>query len=45
VESEPGTAIYLPRGTVHAIRVIKTCELLYGFDQPDLRECGITWVE
>jgi quercetin dioxygenase-like cupin family protein len=45
VEATAGTAIYLPRGTVHAIRATKKLELIYGFDQPDFRECGITWLE
>lgn len=44
-EIHPGTAIYLPRGTVHAIRTTKAIEMLYGFDKPDFRECGIKWLE
>jgi quercetin dioxygenase-like cupin family protein len=44
-EFNAGTAVYLPRGTVHAIRTRSRIQMLYGFDKPDFRECGITWVE
>lgn len=47
VESGPGTAIYLPPGTVHAVRTRagETMTMVYAFSSGDFRDAGTTWLE
>jgi quercetin dioxygenase-like cupin family protein len=47
VEATPGTAIYLPRGTVHAVRTRagETMTMVYAFSCGDFRDAGTTWLE
>ena len=46
VQASAGTAIYLPKRTVHAIRTSDTgMQLLWAFDKPDFRDAGTTWLE
>jgi quercetin dioxygenase-like cupin family protein len=47
VEARPGTAIYLPSGTVHAVRTRpgETMTMVYGFSCGDFRDAGTTWLE
>src|SRR5437762_2574682 len=47
VEAEPGTAIYLPAGTVHAVRTRpgEHMTMVYGFSSGDFRDTGCTWLE
>ena len=47
VEAEAGTAIYLPAGTVHAVRTRagETMTMVYGFSSGDFRDAGTTWLE
>ncbi len=46
-EAAAGTAIYLPEGTVHAVRTRpdESVTILYGFACGDFREAGTTWLE
>lgn len=47
VEAEPGTAIYLPVGTRHAVRTRpgETMRMVYCFSRGDFRDAGTTWLE
>jgi quercetin dioxygenase-like cupin family protein len=47
VEAPAGTAIYLPPGTVHALRTREgeTMTMVYGFSTGDFRDAGTTWLE
>lgn len=47
VRATPGTAIYIPRNTVHAVRndTESVCEFLAGFNRPEYGECGIVYDE
>jgi quercetin dioxygenase-like cupin family protein len=47
VEARPGTAFYMPPGTVHAVRTREgeRVKLIFGFSKGDFRECGTTWLE
>jgi quercetin dioxygenase-like cupin family protein len=47
IEATPGTAVYLPAGTVHAVRTRpgETTTMVYGFSCGDFRDAGTTWVE
>lgn len=47
VEATPGTAIYLPPGTVHAVRMRpgERVKMVYGFSSGDFRDTGTTWLE
>jgi quercetin dioxygenase-like cupin family protein len=47
IEGTPGTAFYLPAGTVHAVRTraSEQMTLLYGFPCGDFREAGTVWLE
>lgn len=47
VEATPGTAIYLPAGTHHAVRTRQgeTMTLVYCFSTGDFRDAGTTWLE
>lgn len=47
VEATPGTAVYLPEGTVHAVRTRdrESVAILYGFDEGIAEEVSVTWLE
>jgi quercetin dioxygenase-like cupin family protein len=47
VEGTPGTAIYLPEGTIHAVRTREneSVTILYGFDEGILENITVTWLE
>jgi len=47
VEATPGTAIYLPAGTIHAVRTgsEQGMTMVYGFSSGDFRDVGTTWLE
>ena len=46
VQASAGTAIYIPKRTVHSIRTTDSgMKLLWAFDKPDFRDAGITWLE
>lgn len=47
VEAGPGTAVYLPEGTVHAVRTraSETVTILYGFDEGIAEHISVTWLE
>ncbi len=47
VEAAPGTAIYIPAGTPHAVRTRpgETMTMVYGFSSGDFRDAGTTWLE
>lgn len=47
VEATPGTAIYIPPNTVHAVRTRadEHMTMVYGFSCGDFRDAGTTWVE
>lgn len=47
VEATPGTAIYLPEGTVHAVRTRdhESVSILYGFDEGISENVAVTWLE
>lgn len=46
-EGMPGTAIYLPEGTIHAIRTREneSVTILYGFDEGIAEDISVTWLE
>jgi mannose-6-phosphate isomerase-like protein (cupin superfamily) len=45
-EAGPGTAMYIPAGTAHAIETgtSDSMELLYSFSTPDLSAIGTEWL-
>jgi quercetin dioxygenase-like cupin family protein len=47
VEAAPGTAVYLPPGTRHAVRTRpgETMTMVYCFSSGDFRDAGTTWLE
>ncbi|HEX6349009.1 MAG TPA: dimethylsulfonioproprionate lyase family protein [Candidatus Dormibacteraeota bacterium] len=47
VEAAPGTAFYMPAGTVHAVRTRagEKLTMVYGFSSGDFRDTGTTWLE
>lgn len=46
VSASAGTAIYLPKRTVHAIRTTNSgMQMLWAYDKPDFRDVGTTWLE
>jgi mannose-6-phosphate isomerase-like protein (cupin superfamily) len=47
VEAAPGTAVYLPEGTVHAVRTRggESVAILYGFDEGIAENVSVTWLE
>ena len=47
VEATPGTAFYLPEGTVHSVRTREneSVSLLYGFDEGISENISVTWLE
>jgi quercetin dioxygenase-like cupin family protein len=47
VLATPGTAIYLPPNTVHAVRTRagERMTMVYGFSSGDFRDAGTTWLE
>lgn len=47
VEATPGTAVYLPAGTRHAVRTRQgeTMTMVYCFSSGDFRDAGTTWLE
>lgn len=47
IEATPGTAIYLPEGTVHAARTREheSVVILYGFDEGIGENVAVTWLE
>ena len=47
VEAMTGTAIYLPEGTVHAVRTREheSVTILYGFDEGIAENISVTWLE
>ena len=47
VEATPGTAFYLPEGTVHAVRTREgeSVTILYGFDEGIAENVTVTWLE
>ncbi|HLW59460.1 MAG TPA: cupin domain-containing protein [bacterium] len=47
VSASPGTCIYIPANTVHAVRneSESVCELLAGFNRPEYAECGLVYDE
>ena len=47
VEATPGTAIYIPEGTVHAVRTRENeaVSILHGFDEGVSENIAVTWLE
>ncbi|MGH2617636.1 MAG: dimethylsulfonioproprionate lyase family protein [Thermomicrobiales bacterium] len=47
IEATPGTAVYLPEGTIHAVRTRPTesVSILWSFDEGDERDITTTWLE
>jgi quercetin dioxygenase-like cupin family protein len=47
VEATPGTTVYLPEGTVHAVRTREgeSVTILYGFDEGIAENVSVTWLE
>jgi quercetin dioxygenase-like cupin family protein len=47
IEAGPGTALYMPPGTIHAVRTRsgETVTMVYGFSCGDFREAGVVWTE
>lgn len=47
VRGDYGTAIYIPRNAIHAIRndTNAVCEFVWGFDRPTFDDCGMVYDE
>jgi quercetin dioxygenase-like cupin family protein len=46
IEATAGTAVYLPEGTVHAVRTRRdeSVTILYAFDEGDANDIATTWL-